>query len=74
MDGLNLKEALINILEASTTIERVIRHLNENATHLNKSEREAIHVLKGVLASLDQYAHAVEYSIKLLNKGCEAPF
>lgn len=68
MNSDNLNDALVNILEASSTIDRVVRHLAERPVDLTKSEREAIQILKRVLESLDNNAHAVKHAMSLLER------
>ncbi len=62
----NLNDALVNILEASSTIDRVVRRIADTKEHLTKTEREAIQILKGVLDSLDNNAHSVKHVMSLL--------
>ena len=66
MDSDNLNDALVNILEASSTIDRVVRRITDTKEHLTKSEREAMQILKVVLESLDNNAHSVKYVMSLL--------
>jgi len=66
MESDNLNDALVNILEASSTIDRVVRRIADNKEHLTKTEREAIQILKVVLESLDNNAHSVKHVMSLL--------
>ena len=68
MNSDNLKDALVNILEASSTIDRVVRRIADTTEHLTKSEREAVEILKRVLESLDNNAHAVKHAMSLLER------